>query len=100
MTDKCRKCINFVERHCDNDVTITDEFSMINDTFSILEERIEKLEEQLENYRKINNSLHDLEEQKVNRLLERICKCEEMLENELCSLEHHIAELESEEVEE
>lgn len=22
MTDKCRKCVNFVERHCDNDVDI------------------------------------------------------------------------------
>lgn len=99
VSKKCGKCVNFVERHCDNDVTIIDEFSMINDTFEIFEERIDKLEEQLENYRKINNSLRDLEEEKFNRLLKRVCDIEEAVENEVCSLEHHIAELESEEVE-
>ena len=73
MVDKCGKCLNFVERHCDNDATIQDEFSIINDTFSILEERVEKLEE-------------------------RVKYLEETLESEIDSYQHHICDLEDEEV--
>lgn len=70
MTEKCEKCLNFVERHCDNDVTLTEEFDRITDTFNIFEEMVEKLEKRIENLEKVYLMLQDDVDKKLEMLRE------------------------------